>query len=92
MQQMARNLTDTVNGFLRNASYLIHDRDPLFTEAFEAILRERGVKCVRIPAQSLKNRFEKTMDTTRHYVHLVGEQVHAAVASLAEPPRRLASR
>jgi transposase InsO family protein len=52
MQQMARNLTDSVDGFLRNATYLIHDRDPLFTEAFEAILRERGVKCVRIPAQS----------------------------------------
>ena len=29
-----------------------------------------------------------SLDTTRHYVHLVGEQVHAAVASLAEPPRR----
>ncbi len=52
MQQMARNLTDGVDGFLRKETYLIHDRDPLFTEAFEAILRERGVKCVRIPAQS----------------------------------------
>ena len=52
MKQMARNLTDSVDGFLRNATYLIHDRDPLFTEAFEAILRERGVKCVKIPAQS----------------------------------------
>jgi site-specific recombinase XerD len=29
-----------------------------------------------------------SLDTTRHYVHLVGEQVHAAVASLAQPPRR----
>ena len=29
-----------------------------------------------------------SLDTTRHYVHLVGEQVHAAVASLAKPPRR----
>jgi putative transposase len=52
MQQMARNLTDSVDGFLRNATYLIHDRDPLFTKAFEAILRERGVKCAKIPAQS----------------------------------------
>ena len=52
MLQMARNLTDSLDGFLRNATYLIHDRDSLFTEAFEAILRERGVKCVRIPAQS----------------------------------------
>jgi site-specific recombinase XerD len=33
-----------------------------------------------------------SLDTTRHYVHLVGDQVHAAVASLAEPPRRQAAR
>jgi integrase/recombinase XerC len=32
-----------------------------------------------------------SLDTTRRYIHLVGEQVHAAVASLAEPPRRPAS-
>lgn len=32
-----------------------------------------------------------SLDTTRHYVHLVGEQVHAAVASLAEIPHRRAS-
>lgn len=29
-----------------------------------------------------------SLDTTRHYVHLVGEQVHAAVASLASLPRQ----
>jgi hypothetical protein len=52
MQQIARNLTDSVDGFLRNATYLVHDRDPLFTEAFEAILAKRGVKCVKIPARS----------------------------------------
>ena len=52
MERMARNLTDTVDGFLRTATYLIHDRDPLVTEAFEAILGEGGVKCVKIPARS----------------------------------------
>jgi hypothetical protein len=52
MKQMARNLTDPVDGFLRHAKYLVHDRDPLFTAAFEAILKERGVKCAKIPAQS----------------------------------------
>jgi len=31
MKQVARNLTDPVDGFLRSAKYLIHDRDPLFT-------------------------------------------------------------
>ncbi|MBN2574711.1 MAG: transposase [Deltaproteobacteria bacterium] len=49
---MARNPTDSVDGFLRNATHLIHDRDPLFTGAFRGILRDRGVTCLRIPAQS----------------------------------------
>jgi putative transposase len=31
---------------------LIHDRDPLFTATFEAILKERGLKCAKIPALS----------------------------------------
>jgi putative transposase len=55
MTQVARNLTDSVDGFLRNAKYLIHERDPLFTEAFESILQGRGVKCVRLPAQSTES-------------------------------------
>jgi putative transposase len=52
MKQVARNLTDPVDGLLRDTKYLIHDRDPLFTEAFIAILKAGGVKSVKIPAQS----------------------------------------
>jgi transposase len=52
MKQVARNLTDPVDGFLRGAKYLIHDRDPLFSKAFIAILKAGGVKSVKIPAQS----------------------------------------
>ena len=33
MKQVARNLTDMWDGFLLGKRYLIHDRDPLFTEA-----------------------------------------------------------
>jgi putative transposase len=61
--------------FLRNATYLIHDRDPLFTAAFESVLLERGVKCRRIPAQSPNcnahaERFVKTIkyDCLNHLV------------------------
>ena len=32
MKQVARNLTDMWDGFLLGKRYLIHDRDPLFTE------------------------------------------------------------
>ena len=52
MKQMARNLVDPVEGFLRGATHLIHDRDPLFTEAFSAILQAGGVESVKIPARS----------------------------------------
>jgi putative transposase len=52
MKQAARNLTNPVDGFLRDAKYLIHDRDPLFSKAFIVILKAGGVRRVKIPAQS----------------------------------------
>ena len=38
MRQVARNLTDAIDGFLRDARFLIHDRDPLFSASFCATL------------------------------------------------------
>ena len=52
MEQMARNLTDPGEGFLRTSRYLLHDRDPLYTDDFEEILRSSGVSPVRLPARS----------------------------------------
>jgi putative transposase len=52
MLQMARNLTDAVDGFLLGKRYLIMDRDPLFTHAFRTMLAASGVKSVRLPARS----------------------------------------
>ena len=52
MEQMARNLTDPDEGFLRTAHHLIQDRDPLYTRLFEEILRSAGVPPVRLPARS----------------------------------------
>ena len=52
MEQMARNLTDPGDGFLRASRHLIHDRDPLYTRVFEDILRAAGVNPVRLPARS----------------------------------------
>ena len=42
MRQVARNLTDPFDGFLRDARYLIHDADPLFTQEFKQILERDG--------------------------------------------------
>jgi len=52
MSQVARNLTDCDDGFLKEARYLIHDRDPLFTRAFRAISKSSGVATVKLPARS----------------------------------------
>ena len=52
MTQLARNLTDARDGFLRGVSYLILDRDPLYTAAFRRLLRDSGVKPLLLPARS----------------------------------------
>jgi len=52
MKQMARHLTDFDDGFPMGTRYLIHDRDPLFTERFREILKPSGVKTVKLPARS----------------------------------------
>jgi putative transposase len=87
MLQVARTLLDPVDGFLRNATHLIHDRDPLYTKAWTTLLKSGGVKCVRIPAQSPNctphaERFVRTIRTEcldpfvifgeRHLRYLVG--------------------
>jgi hypothetical protein len=38
MTQIARNLTDAVDGFFNGKRFLIHDRDPLYTTEFLGIL------------------------------------------------------
>ena len=52
MSQVGRNITDAVEGILKGKRYLIHDRDPLFTAEFQAIVGSVGVNCVKLPPQS----------------------------------------
>ena len=52
VKQVARNLTDVDDGFLHGTRYLIHDRDPLFTDEFRQVLRSGGVNTVKLPARS----------------------------------------
>ena len=39
MKQIARSLTCPIDGFLRDATHLIHGADPLFTADFKTILK-----------------------------------------------------
>src|SRR5262249_7299485 len=51
-KQIARNLIDQTDGFLRHATHLIHDRDPVFASGFAEVMDLAGIKCIRIPAKS----------------------------------------
>src|SRR5205823_3286333 len=52
MSQIARNLTDSVDGLLTGKRYLIHDRDPLFTDELLRTLKDANVESVKLPARS----------------------------------------
>ncbi len=52
MAQVARNLTDGQDGFLLHKLYLILDADTKFTDEFKAILKDSGIKTVRICYQA----------------------------------------
>ena len=88
MLQVARNLLDAEDGFLRDATHLVHDRDPLYTKAWTALPKSEGVNCVPIPASSPNcnphaERFVKTFRSEcldhfvvfgqRHLRHLLRE-------------------
>lgn len=50
--QVARNLTDCVDGFLKAHRFLICDRDTKFTKQFRRTLRDAGVRVIRTPRQA----------------------------------------
>ena len=52
MTQMARNVTDLKEGFLRGKRYLILDRDTKYCEAFRSILLREGIEVIRLPPRT----------------------------------------
>lgn len=51
-RQVARNLTDCQDGFLKESTHLLMDRDGKFTSEFREILKTAGVEPVRLPPKS----------------------------------------
>ena len=52
MSQIAREVSDAVDGILNGKRYLIHDRDPLFTAEVQSLLATVGVQSVKLSPQS----------------------------------------
>jgi transposase InsO family protein len=50
--QVARNLTDAIDGFLKSHKALILDRDTKFTAQFKRILEDSGVRVILTPCQA----------------------------------------
>ncbi len=46
MAQVAKDLTDCVDGFLRGKKFLIRDRVALFTKKFKSLVEDSGVKMI----------------------------------------------
>lgn len=52
MQQVARNLTDGLDGFLNGKKYLIMDRDTKYSHAFCRTIADTGTSCLKLPPRS----------------------------------------
>ena len=52
MEQVARNITAFNDGIFKNKKYLIHDRDPLYTNKFIEILKSSGIESIKLPPKS----------------------------------------
>jgi putative transposase len=57
MEQIARNVIDSEEGFLKGKRYLIHDRDPLYTSRFCSILKSEGIETIKLPPKSPRSHF-----------------------------------
>jgi putative transposase len=91
MNQIGRNLTDVGDGFLLGKRFLIHDRDPRFTQAFQETLAAADVQIVRLPARSpnlnaYAERFVRTIkESCLDRIILVGEaSLRRAVREFAD--------
>jgi putative transposase len=87
MKQMARNLTDGLDGFLNGCGYLIHDRASVFSEDFRMILEAADIESVRLPARSpnlnaFAERFVRTIrESCLDRMVLIGESsLHRATS------------
>jgi putative transposase len=52
MMQIARNVTDEDDGFLRGKRYLILDRDAKYCDEFRRALAREGLEVIRLPPRS----------------------------------------
>ena len=89
--QVARNVTDADDGFLRGKRYLLMDRDTKFSEAFRGTFEDVGVKPLRLPARSpnLSAHIERFMRSLKEeclerMIFFGEKSLHAATVSYVD--------
>ena len=101
MMQVARNLTDPVDGFLLGKRFLILDRDKKFTAEFRASIEDAGTDVIRLPYRSpnlndfverfvlsIKKRMPGSDDLLRRAIASPsGRRIHSSLSRRAQPPR-----
>jgi putative transposase len=89
--QIARNVTDAEEGFLRGKRYILMDRDTKFSEVFRNTLEDGGAKTVRLPPRSpnLNSHIERFLRSLKEecpgQIIFFGEKsLHAATVTYLE--------
>lgn len=91
MNQIAKNITDFEDGFIKDKRYVIHDRDPLFTKEFDQIIKGAGIHVVKTIKQSpnLNAYAERFVQTTKtecldHLILTSQKQLEYAVSEFVQ--------
>src|SRR5262249_1154807 len=82
MTQIARNVTDAVDGILQGKRYLIHDRDPRYTAEFLTMLQGVGVESVTLPPRS------PNLNAYARRRRKIREEHHRILSGADDPVRR----
>jgi putative transposase len=88
--QIARNVTDTEEGFLRGKRYILMDRDTKFSEVFRNTLEDGGAKPVRLPPRSpnLNSHIERFLRSLKkeclEQIFFGEKSLHAATVAYLE--------
>lgn len=91
MAQVAKVLTDPVDGFLRAKKFLVLDRDAIFSEAFRTALKAEGVRALRSPpsAPNCNSFAERLVGTVRR--ELTDRMIFVGTASFDHALREFAA-
>jgi putative transposase len=87
MMQVARNLTDCVDGFLCGKRYLILDRDAKYSEALRSLIEREGIEVIRLPPRS-----PNLNAYAEHFVPSIKEEVLNRIIFFGESSLRRALR